>query len=244
MELLTALRHLVRRPLVLVLGVLVCGGLAVAVSGYLPVGPLASPVQHSAVSTAKIQIDTPRPLAADLRASAATIAEQAQMLGERLGGDDTRKLIATQAGVPERDLAVLSSRTAIVGRQSPLARSAVEASGSVQTPYRIIVTTPGDTPIISVMAAAPDRRTASRLAAATAGALRFVIASSPPSVTKRLGVEPLAGPRTVTLVHGGPRPLVGAILGLLLFIGWCWCAMLAHGVRRVWRSSGPAAVGV
>ena len=56
------------------------------------------------------------PLAADLRASAATIAEQAAMLGERLAGDDTRGLIAARAGVRSRDLAVLSSRTAIIGR--------------------------------------------------------------------------------------------------------------------------------
>ena len=126
MELLNPLRQLLRRRRVLLLGMVLCGALGVAASGYLPVGPFASPERRSAVSTAEIQIDTVHPLAADLRASTATIAEQAAMLGERLAGDDTRGLIAARAGVRSRDLAILSSRTAIIGRSNPLARAAVE----------------------------------------------------------------------------------------------------------------------
>ena len=230
MELLSPLRQLLRRRRVLLLGILLCGALGVAASGYLPVGPFASPERHSAVSTAEIQIDTPRPLAADLRASTATIAEQAAMLGERLAGDDTRSLIAARAGVRASDLAVLSSRTAIIGRSSPLARAAVTASGSVQTPVRMIVSSASDTPIVSVLAAAPDRATATRLAAA----------SAPDTVTKRLKVEALSAPKTVTVVSGGPRPAIGVILALIGFIGWCWCAVVFSGLARVWREGVAA----
>jgi hypothetical protein len=247
MELLSALRQLLQRRRVLLLGALLCGALGVAASGYVPVGPFASPERRSAVSTAEIQIDTPHPLAADLRASTATIAEQAAMLGERLAGDDTRGLIAARAGVRSRDLAVLSSRTAIIGRSNPLARAAVEASGSVQTPVRLIVSSASDTPIVSVLAAAPDRATATRLAAAAAPALRFVIASAPDTVRKRLEVQALSSPKTVTVVSGGPRPAIGVILALFGFIGWCWCAILASGLARIWRegvATDPFAPGV
>jgi hypothetical protein len=237
MELVTPLHQLMQRRGALLLGLLLSLALGLAASGMLPVGPFASPERRSAVSTAKIQIDTVRPLAADLRASTATVAEQAAMLGERLAGDDTRGLIAARAGVPLRDLAVLSSRTVIVGRSSPLARSAVEASGSVQTPVRLTVTTASDTPLITVAAAAPTRETAARLAAAAAPAIRFVIASAPQSVTKRLGVIQLAPPRTATVVAGGPRPLIGAALAVLAFIGWCWCVLLAGGIARLRRTS-------
>jgi hypothetical protein len=240
MELLTPLRRLLRRRRILLLGMLLCGALGVAASGYVPVGPFASPERRSAVSTAEIQIDTVHPLAADLRASTATIAEQAVMLAERLAGDDTRGLIAAGAGVRSRDLAVLSSRTAIIGRSNPLARAAVEASGSVQTPVRLIVSSAGDTPIVSVLAAAPDRATASRLAAAAAPALRFIIASAPDTVPKRLKVESLSAPKTVTVVSGGPRPAIGVILALLGFIGWCWCAVVVSGLARVWREGVAA----
>jgi hypothetical protein len=240
MELLSPLRQLLRRRRVLLAGMLVCGALGIAASGYLPVGPFASPERRSAVSTAEIQIDTVHPLAADLRASTATIAEQAAMLGERLGGDDTRGLIASRAGVRSRDLAVLSSRTMIIGRASPLARAAVEASGSVQTPVRLIVSTAPDTPIVSVLAAAPDRATATRLAAAAGPALRFLIASAPDTVKKRLSVQPLSAPKTVTVVSGGPRPAIGLILALIGFIGWCWGAVIVSGLARIWREGVAA----
>lgn len=238
MELLNPLRYLLRRKGVLLLGILLTGALGVAVSGYVPAGPFASPEHRSAVSTAEIQVDTVHPLAADLRASTATIAEQAAMLGERLGGDDTRGLIAARAGVKASGLAVLSSRTMIVGRSSPLARAAVDASGSVQTPVRLIVTTASDTPIVSVVAAAPGRATATRVAAAAAPALRFIIESAPASVRKRLRVEALSPPKTVTVVSGGPRPMVGIILALIGFIGWCWCTVVASGLARMWRNGG------
>jgi hypothetical protein len=240
MELLSPLRRLLQSRRVLLLGIVLCGTLGILASGYLPVGPFASPDRRSAVSTAEIQIDTPRPLAADLRASTATIAEQAAMLGERLAGDDTRGLIAARAGVRSSELAVLSSRTAIVGRASPLARAAVEASGSVQTPVRLIVSSASDTPIVSVLAAAPDRATATRLAAAAAPALRLVIAAAPDNVRKRLEVRALSAPKTVTVVSGGPRPAIGLILALIGFIGWCWGAIVVSGLARIWRDGVTA----
>jgi len=235
MELLTPLRQLLQRRRVLALGALLSLALALAASGYVPLGPLASPERSSAVATAQIQVDTRRPLVADLRASTATIAEQAVLLGEELAADDNRDMIAASAGVPPRDLAVLSSMTAVIGRASPLARSAVEASSSVQTPVRLTITTPTDTPIISVVAAAPDAPTATRLAAAAAPALQSIIDSAPATVAKRLRVEPLARPRVATIVSGGPRPLIGVLAALIGFVGWCWAAVVLGGCGRLWR---------
>ena len=235
MELLSPLRLLARRRLALVLGAVVAVAIGVAASGYLPVGPLASPERRSAIATAEIQIDTRRPLAADLRATGATIGDQSVMLGERLAAHDTRALIARHAGVPARDLAVLSSRTEIAGRASPVARAAVDAAASVQSRFRLTISSLSDAPILSVVAAAPDRRTASRLAAASADALELVIAA-PETVKQRLVVKPLAPPQTAAVVTGGPKPLLGVLAALFGFVGWCWCAVVAGGVTRLWRS--------
>lgn len=236
MELLSPLRLLVRRRLVLALGVLVAATMGVAAGGYLPVGPFGSPERRSAIATAEIQVDTVRPLAADLRASTATIADQTVMLGEHLAADDARTFIARQAHVPVRDLAVLSSRTAIVGRSSPLARGAVDAASSVQSAFRLTVSSWGDTPIISVEAAAPDRATAALLAAAAAPALQMVIDAAPETVKRRLEVKPLAAPRTGAVVSGGPKPLLGVVAALFGFVGWCWCVVVASGIARLWRT--------
>ena len=235
MELLSPLRLLARRRLALVLGALVAAAIGVAAGGYLPVGPLTSPERRSAIATAEIQIDTQRPLAADLRATGATIGDQSVMLGERLAADDTRALIARLAGVPARDLVVLSSRTAIAGRSTPVARAAVDAGSSVQSRFRLTVSSLSDAPIISVAAAAPDRRTAARLAAAAGDALELVI-GAPETVKKRLEVNALAAPQTAAVVTGGPKPLLGVLAALFGFVGWCWCAVVAGGVTRLWRT--------
>ena len=234
MELLAPLRELARRPLILAIGVLGSLLLAFAASGYGP-GPLASPERRSGVATAEIQIDTARPLAADLRASTATVADQSVMLGESLAADDKRALIADRAGVDADGLAVLSSRTEIVGRPSPLARSAVDAASSVQTPMRITVTTAIDTPIITVTAFAPDRETATRLAAATGPALQSLIDAAPPTVKKRLVVKPLAEPQAATVVNGGPRPLIAVAAAIFGFVGWCWAVLAFAGLGGLWR---------
>ena len=237
MELLSPLRLLARRRLVLALGAVLAAAIGATTSGYLPVGPLASAEKRSAIATAEIQIDTQRPLAADLLASAATIADQSVMLGERLAADDTRVLIARRAGVPVRDLVVLSSRTAIVGRSTPLARAAVDAASSAPSRFRLTVSSLSDTPIIAVAAAAPDRKTAARLAAAAAPALELVIDAAPETVKKRLEVKPLAAPRTAQVITGGPKPLLGALAAVLGFVGWCWCVVVAGGIARLWRTA-------
>lgn len=236
MELLSPLRLLARRRLVVALGVLLAAAMGAAASGYLTVGPFDSSERRSAIATADIQIDTWRPLAADLRASDATIAEQAILLAERLAADDTRSVIARAAGVPVEELVVVSSRTAIVGRSTPVARAAVEAAGSAQSRFRLTVSSTIEAPIISVVAAAPDRTKAAQLAAAAAPAVERVIASAPDTVVRRLEVEQLAPPQTAVVVSGGPKPLLGPIVALFAFLGWCWCAIVAGGVVRLWRT--------
>jgi hypothetical protein len=235
MELLTPLRLLVRRWPIVALGALLAGAVGVALSGYVAIGPFGSPVGYVAIATADIQIDTPRPLAADLRASTATIAEQSMMLGERLAADDARALIARRAGVSPDHLAILSRRTEIVGRAGPVARGAVEAASSTTSAFRLTVSSTSDAPIISVVAAAPDEAVAGRLAAATAPAAEMVIEAAPDTVKKRLEVKLLGSPVTTVVTFGGPRPLLGVIASLLFFVAWCWCLVVAGGVLRVLR---------
>jgi hypothetical protein len=239
MEFVTALHVLARRRLLVLLGALLAGTFGAAVAGYLAVGPFGSPELHSSVARTKIQIDTPRPLATDIWALGLTLSEQATMLGERLAAEDTREYIARQAGIPSDDLAVRSSRTAIAGRPSALARSAVDAASFSGTPYRLTVYPATDAPIISIVTAGPDTATASRLAAAAAPALRMVIDGAPDSVRRRLVVKPLAAPQTKAVVSGGTKPALGVVAALVAFAGWCWLVVVASGVVRLIRRRPP-----
>ena len=237
MELLTPLRILARRRLMVALGALLAAALGVAASGKVAIGPFGASELHSALATANIQIDTPRPLAVDAKARASIATQQAMMLAERLPASDARDMIARGAGVPVDELAVLSSRTAIVGRAGPVARSAVDAAASLRTRYRLTVSSTSDAPIISLVAFAPDVRTARRLAAAAAPAVEMMIAAAPARVWKRLQVEPLAQPQAIALDSGGPKPLLGVAAALIAFIGWCWGLVVAGGMLRAWRGA-------
>jgi len=235
MELLSALRLLARRRLIVAVGVLLAIAAGAAGAGVVAVGPVGGPPTRSAIATAEIQIDSPRPLAADLRAASGTIEDQAIMLAERLAAEDTRAIVAQEAGVPLEDLAVVSSRTAIVGRHSAVARTAVDAASTPRSRYRLTVSSTTDAPIVSLLAAAPDEATAARVAEAAAPAIESVIAEAPETVRKRLIVRPLAPPKTKALVSGDRKPLLGAIAGLLTFVGWCWFAIVAGGLIRALR---------
>jgi hypothetical protein len=235
MELLSPLRLLARRRLVLAVGVLVALAIGALGAGMVAVGPVGGPPTRSAIATAEIQIDTPRPLAADLRAATGTIEDQTIMLAERLAADDTTAIVAREAGVPLEDLAVVSSRTAIAGRHSAVARAAVDAASTPVSRYRLTVSSTTDAPIISLLAAAPDEATAARIAMAAAPAVESVIAAAPEKVRKRLVVRPLAPPTTKALVAGGRKPLLGVVAALLVFVGWCWCALVAGGLIRALR---------
>jgi hypothetical protein len=219
------------------LGALLAAALGLAASGKVAVGPFGAQELHSGLATANIQIDTPRPLAVDARASAAIATQQAMMLAERLSADTARAAIARRADVPSDELAVLSSRTAIVGRTSPAARAAVDVASSLPSRYRLTVSSTSDAPIISLVAAAPDVASARRLAAAAAPAVANMIAAAPDTVWKRLEVRPLARPDAVAINAGGSKPLLGVVAGLIAFVGWCWGLVVACGMLRAWRGS-------
>jgi hypothetical protein len=236
-ELLTPLRILARRRLMVALGALLAAALGLAASGNVAVGPFGAQQLHSGLATANIQIDTPRPLAVDARARAAIATQQAMMLAERLSADTARAAIARRADVPFDELAVLSSRTAIVGRTSPVARAAVDAASSLPSRYRLTVSSTSDAPIISLLAAAPDVASARRLAAAAAPAVANMIAAAPDTVWKRLEVKPLARPDAVAVDAGGPKPLLGVVAALIVFVGWCWGLVVAGGMLRAWRGA-------
>ena len=238
MELLSAIRLLARRRLLVVLGVLLAAAMGAAGAGKVAVGPLGGPPTRSAIATAEIQIDTPRPLAADLRAATATVEDQTIMLAERLTADDTAALVAEEARVPAEDLAVVSSRTAITGRTSAVARAAVDAASMPRSRYRLTVSSTTDAPIISLLAAAPDEATAARLAEAAAPAVESVIEAAPETVRKRLVVRPLAPPKTEALVTGGASPALGVVAALATFFGWCWFVIVAGGLLRLLRRGG------
>jgi len=67
--------------------------------------------------------------------------------------------------------------------------------------------------------------------------------AAPPTVKRRLAVKPLAAPQAVTVVNGGPRPLIAIAVAIFGFVGWCWIVLTLGGLGRFWRwAADPFAV--
>lgn len=233
MEMVNLLRLLIHRRLWVGLGAVAAAALGLAASGEVPAGPFASSQTRAAVASVQIQVDTPTPLLADLRASELTVATQTTMLAERLAGEDARLAMAIRVGAPE--LSVVSARTAIPGRSSPLSREAVAAAGAPRGAYRLHVSVATGVPVINVVASAPDRRTALRLAEAVPSTLDAVTKGGSWSRDRRVRIQPLAPPRAVETISGGRRPALGVAAAVLFFAGWCWLVLVADGAARAAR---------
>lgn len=235
MELLSVLRLLVRRRLLVALGLLAAVLVALVGSGVLGIGPAAAPERTSAVALARIQIDTARPLAADLGASDATIDAQTVMLGESLADAGQQAALARAAEIPSADLTVRSTGIE-QGLDSRLRAAARDAARTSREPYVVTVASTPDVPILTVVAAGPDRRTSERLASAAAPVLDALAVQRAPADWRRLSAEQLGPVRVAQARSGAVSPLLGVAGGLVLFAAWCGAIVVGGGLARVARS--------
>jgi len=241
MELLSVLRLLAEKRLLVALGAVAAVLAGIVASGALGVGPMSAPERTSGVASSRTLVDTPRPLAADLGASDATIDAQAVLLAESLADAGLRAALARSAGVPARELTVLSVRSEQSVR-SPLAEAAEEAAQTAGGAYTLKVHAPPDVPIITVVAAAPDRLTAARLAAAAPPVLESLAAARAPTQSRRLSAERLGPVRVAEVKSGGVKPLTGIVGAVALFAMWCGGIVILSGLARVWfRLTGDVA---
>lgn len=234
MELLSVLRLLAAKRLLVALGAVAAVIVGLVASGALGIGPMSAAELTSAVASSRTLIDTPRPLAADLGASDVTIDAQAVLLAESLADAAPRAALARRAGVPARELSVLSAGIEESVR-SPLATAAEEAGQTPSGAYTLNVRAPPDVPIITVVAAAPDRLTAARLAAAAPPVLESLAASRAPTQSRRLSAERLGPVHVAEVTSGGMKPLIGIVGGVALLAMWCCGIVILSGLARTWR---------
>jgi hypothetical protein len=233
MELVTVLRLLQRRWLLVAAGGLVALFVGVLATGALRVGPFDGTQTRSGYAEARIVVDTPKPLVADLEASDATIDKQSVLLAEHLRDTVPLRALARRARVPA---ALLSVRTVQFEQFVPtqLGTRSTEVAAA-PTPYTVTVNPSPTVPIISVVAVAPDRAAAARLAAAAQPVVESIAAANAPLPQRALSVKPLGPVRAITVLDGGTKPLLGAIAFVGLFAFWCGAIVVLTGVARVWH---------
>lgn len=234
MELLSVIDVLRRRWVLVAAGGIVAILVGALTSGALGIGPTAGEDRSSAVASARIVIDTARPLAADLGASDATIDTQAVLLAESLADAAQQAALARSARVPRSMLTVLTEGSS-PAKLSALGLAAEQVGRESATSLTLRVQSNPEVPIITVSASAPDRWTAARLAAAVEPVIESLAAARAPNQKRRLTAEQLGGVRVAGVTDAGPPPAVGVFASVAVFMAWCFCLVVAVGLARGWR---------
>lgn len=240
METLSVLRLLVRLRLLVALGALVAVTGGAVVSGKLGIGPFDGGTRLVWVATSEVQVDTPRPLATDAHASAATIQTQTILLADYLTRDDTRDAIARGVGLRRTDLTVTTPSIDSPLRQSPLVSRTLQQVTTSRTPYSVIANPAQLTPIMALVAMGPDRETAMALSGTASEALRAAAAADSGAPRRGLAIEPLGPVRLAAFETGGSGLVRGVALAVFLFCLWCGTIVVGTGLVRAWRRSSPA----
>lgn len=235
MELMSVLRQLRRRPLLAVAGLLPALLAAAIAGGVIAVGPFASGGASSAVASSRVQVDTPRPLAADLGASNDTIAVQTALLAESLSDAETRIALARGAAIAPEELSVRSPGIEQTVR-SPLARVAEQAASGGAGAYTLRIDLTPQVPIMTLVATAPDRASAMRLVMAAPAVLEGLAERRSRDPRRRISATQLGAARSRTIPAEEANPVIAVFAGIGVLVLWCCAIVVLGGLRRGWRT--------
>ena len=253
MELVSAVRFLLRRRILIAVGLLASVTIGLVVGGIVPPRGVVKG-QATGGALAGVLVDTPRPLTGTTTSIGDdTVIQRAVMLGATMGSDAMSALISQRAGVPPQQLAVIGQGfdPVIVNNtylpDNGLAQlAAIAARTAVHEQYVVRLVANYNVPILTIGASAPTVSGAVSLANATIATLRSASATSSnaraaartangsSNYVKQLG--PVRG--VTVLTPASSHHVLGLAAAIVLFLLWCIGIILASGVARLWRSTG------
>lgn len=239
MEIVNLLQVLERRRRLLAAGFVAALLAGMAAAGLLPGTPGAQAGPPTGLAQARLLLDTPEPLAADLDAEAGTIGAQAALLADLLASHAQVRTIAEGARIPADRLTVRRPALTVPTVPSRLGERAA-AVATPGHPYAVEVRASPTLPILSIDAFAPDPDAATVLARSTQHALEQLVAGR----SGGLGVKVLE-PVTATQVAGaaGRSKVLGVVAAVAVLVLWCAAIVAGAGLARV-RAGRSTAAGV
>ncbi len=197
---------------------------------------LTSRRHHTGEATARILVNTPSSIVADLNpAGGASLTDHAQLLGDLVDSDPIRDSIAVQAGISPGSLAV---QPPSVGGDIPteLATQAPAAAGAA----KLTVTVDPVLPIVSIQAQAATPVLAAALANDTVAVLKSYVQNVAVSerirVSQRAVVTQLGDAQGLPAEQGTP-PIAGLVVALMSFCFACLGIVCAAGMRARLREA-------
>ena len=242
MEFALLVRMLLRRKLLLAVGLLIAA-IAAVFSVYRLDGTRlkARSLQYSGAST-QLLIDSPKSVLGNLDQSFEPLSTRALVYANFMASPSVLDLIGQRVGLSGSQIyaagPVNAQGTRVEQEPTALKRN-VEIAGETD-PYRLNFASQANLPTISIYAQAPTTGQAVALANASVVALQEYVTHlqkstrTPPAA--RVTVRQL-GPASGSVVNGGIRKSLAALVFVLVFVLWCALLLVAERVRANWRSS-------
>lgn len=243
MELLSVIRVLARRRILVALGVLPALLAGAMAAGMLPFGPGSTPGAASGLAQTRVNVDRPTAAVADTAEITDTLGKQAALLTDIISGDAQRNEIARRAGIPAAHLGMQQMQLAQLAVHGQLAKRAAEASATIARPYVVNVWAADPLPVLTVDVVGPTGADAARVARATRGALRALAAARAPSAKRGIVIKSLGKLRAVDVPASAHSKIVAPAAVIGFFIFWLCAVVVFTGLQRGWRNAtaGPAA---
>ncbi len=233
MELITILRALWRRKLLVIIGLVVSVGVGAAIM-------VKSRRYNVGVAVAHVLVDTHRSTIADLGSDPTNgVSPRAYLLATLLASAPVEETIAKQAGIPSDRLVVVPPNPATaVPTNLQVNASTV---GPPQQKYELTVGTDSTLPLITLSAQAPTSLDAARLANAGVTALQQYVSSTAAAQQipqrQQTVVRPL-GSAIAGVSSRGFRRLYAAVIAVMLFVLLCGAIVVIPRAARLWREAG------
>lgn len=227
MELLTILRLLWARRILVALGALVAAAVAVyAVRTLPPPGP------PTWVASLRVLVDTSdSELVHAAPKSAETLPMRALVAADLVSGDSLKSDLARRAGIDPAGLEVAGpAARAEPPTSDELVEQAVRFAGVTRAQNVLSLYADGMSPIVAIEANAPDAKRALTLATAARSLLESSLRGRSVSADGGFVVKTVASPRAKQLSHGSRRGVLAAIGAIALFGLWCVVLVVVTGL--------------
>jgi hypothetical protein len=206
------------------------------------------------VDTPKSQLIDNAPIGAD------TLNWRASLLAHLIAAEPAKQRLADRLGIRKQELAVVDPVLAFPQVPSSLPKAASQMAGVTPVPYVLTVHMKDDTmPVISIEAVAPDRRRATRLAAAARDLLKEDVPppQPEPQVTEEVAesdafrsdltqIQPFlvkdVGAIDSETVVTGTLPVKGLGAAALVFLLWTAAVVLLPALVSLLRGRGGMAL--
>jgi hypothetical protein len=207
---------------------------------------------ETAAASTRVVVDSPRPMALDLRQGTydfAAMRNRALLIGNIMASRAVREHIARELRVPADGLQVTAPRTPEEPRPRAEVGQEKRATDILKSneEYRLDIQTNATVPILDIYAQAPTAKSAEQLANTAIAGTRNYVDRLP--VEQRTGKRPQVALRQLGQAHGvvlneGVSIPVALVSFVLIFAVSCAAVLALARVRRGWQTAGSEPVAM